>query len=114
MGKSIVTMNKEIRKKAHEETNLGKIEKQLQKFYNDIQNQRYFENEDGEVEKMNPNIRWIDVHRATTRSKQTDIENEFADKMEALRDEYAQKTDNLLCEQMQKELDYLNNLKHGN
>jgi hypothetical protein len=113
MSKGVAALHKEIRKKEHRASKLGQLEKKLWAFYDDRRNKQFFENEDGEVQNMNPNIRWVDIHRATTRSRQTDLEDAFKEEFRALQEKYATLTDDLLTEQMQKELDYLTALQHG-
>lgn len=109
MGKGIVALNREINKKEHRASPLGQLERELWKFYDNQANRHYFEAEEG---KLNPHTRWIDVHRATTRSKQTNMEREFEKERDALVDKYAKLTDDLLINAMRTELDYLTKLQH--
>ena len=109
MGKGIVALNREVKKKEHRASPLGQLEKELWKFYDNRDNRHYFEAEEG---KLNPHTRWVDIHRATTRSKQTDLEIEFEKERDALVDKYAKLTDDLLKDAMQTELDYLTKLQH--
>ena len=111
MSKGIAALNKEIRKKEHRASPLGQIEKKLYKFYGNPDNRVYFEAEEG---TLNPHTRWVDIHRATTISKQKDLEIEFEDKVKAMELEYADRTDQLLREAMEQEYDYLLALQHGN
>jgi len=113
MAKGALALHKEIRKKEHAKTRLGKLEKELWKFYDNRHNKDFFVDEDGTVNKMNKHLRWVDIHRATTVSRQKDLEIEAGERIEAIRKEFEEKTDELLCEQMQKELDYLTELQHA-
>jgi hypothetical protein len=109
MSKGIVALTNEIAKKEHRASPLGQLEQELWKFYDNRANRHYFESEEGQ---LNPHMRWVDIHRATTRSKQTNLEREFEKESDALVDKYAKLTDDLLIEAMQTELDYLTKLNH--
>lgn len=111
MSKSASTLLREERKKEHKKTRLGQVEKKLQKFYDDLSNRDLFLDDKNEP---NQHVKWIDIHRATTISKQKDLEIEFGDKVKAMEEEYRVRTDDLLCEAMETELAYLQELQHGN
>lgn len=111
MGKGIMSIHNEIRKKEHRASRLGQVEATLSKFYDTKANRSWFEDDDG---KPNEHAKWIDIHRATTRSKQNTVEEDFAKEYEALVQKYKQLTDELLVDAMELELDYLNKLTHGN
>lgn len=104
MSKSILSLSKDIQKREHRDSPLGLMERELWKFYDNSDNRKYFEAEEGQ---LNPNARWVDIHRATTRSKQTDLEDAFTKEFDALQDKYRVLTNDLLLEAMTKERDYL-------
>lgn len=111
MGKSITSIHNEIRKKEHRASRLGKIEATLNKFYDTKANRSFFEDGDG---KPNEHAKWIDIHRATTRSRQNSLEEDFAKEYEDLVQKYKELTDDLIATAMEQEHDYLTKLTHGN
>lgn len=88
--KTASRLNKEIRKKEFLNTELGRVQLALKRFYGDPKNQEKFNAESSD---------WVNNHRTQAVLKQ-----------EALEKKYAEDMDTLLAEQMQIELDYLNTL----
>lgn len=111
MGKGLMALHNEIRKKEHRASPLGQIEKKLNEFYGARPNRMYFEDEDG---KPNEHARWIDVHRITTRSEQNTLEIEFEKEYTALVNKYKELTNELLLKKMHEEYEYLTKLQNGN
>lgn len=111
MAKGAIAMWNDIRKKEHRASPLGQIEKKLNEFYDNRANRQYFEDADG---KPNQHVKWIDIHRATTQSKQNTLEEEFSKEYDALIKVYKERTDALLTEMMTKEYEYLTKLQNGN
>ena len=108
--KGALALHREIHKKEHRASKLGQLERRLQKFYDDISNRDYFIDEEG---KPNKNAKWIDIHRATTRSRQNTLEIDFQKEYDDLVDKYKDLTDDVLTDAMETELDYLTKLQHA-
>lgn len=111
MGKTALRIHNEIRKKEHRASRLGKIEATLNKFYDTKANRALFEDDKGQP---NQHAKWIDIHRATTRSRQNTLEEDFTKEYEGLVQKYKQLTDDLIATAMEEENEYLIKLTHGN
>lgn len=94
MTKSILTINKEIEKKAYLETPLGKVEKALRKFYDDLKLKNSKLPED--VAKQVYDIR--DAN-----------EQAIKDYMDRSNKEHRESIDNFLLQAMSKELELVTN-----
>lgn len=101
MGKGIVALNKEIRKKDFEATPLGQAQKKLKKFYAYEKNKELFTEED---------TKWVAEHRDTTRFRQEALEHAFNKESDELNEKYKKLMDDVLLEAVTKELDYINKL----
>lgn len=111
MGKTALGIWNDIRKKEHRASRLGQIEAKLSKFYDNKRNRALFEDGDG---APNAHAKWIDVHRATTRSRQNTLEEDFTKEYEEMVQKYKTLTDDLLTTAMEDEHEYLIKLEHGN
>jgi pyrimidine operon attenuation protein/uracil phosphoribosyltransferase len=105
MGKGIVALNREIRKKEFEATELGKAQKKLKQFYGDYRNKELLTEEDA---------KWVTEHRNDAQFKQEALEHSHNKELDELNDKYAKLVDDVLLDAVTKELNYINNLCPSN
>lgn len=101
MGKGIVALNKEIRKKEFEATPLGQAQKKLKQFYGDQKNADKFNEE---------SAKWVAEHRDTSRFRQEALEHAFNKESDELNDKYTKLMDDVLLDAVTKELEYIEKL----
>lgn len=101
MSKGIVALNREIRKKAFEETPLGQAQKKLKQFYGDEKNMERFNDESG---------KWVHDHRSDAQFRQEALEHAHNRELDELNDKYAKLMDDVLLDAVTKELNYVTNL----
>lgn len=101
MSKGIVALNKEIRKKEFESTELGQAQKKLKRFYGDKANMERMTEEDA---------KWVHEHRSDAQFRQDALEHSHNKELEELNDKYAKLMDGVLLDAVTKEIDYVTNL----
>lgn len=90
-----------IQKLLWEDTPAGKLERKIKKLHVKLYDDK----------KITDVIeRWIDIHRATTMSKERDLIEEYQKMQSELEERYREKYADFMCEQYQKEIDYLTKL----
>lgn len=101
MGKGIVALNREIRKKEFEATPLGTAQKKLKQFYGDYRNSSKFSDDDG---------KWVMEHRKDAEFRKEALEHAHNKELDELNDKYTKLMDDVLLEAVNKELDYVTKL----
>lgn len=103
--KGVVALNREIRKKEFEATELGKAQKKLKQFYGDYKNKELLKEKDGI---------WIAEHRKDVEFKKEALEHSHNKELDELNDKYAKLMDDLLLDAVTKELNYINEVCPSN
>lgn len=101
--KGALALNREIRKKEFEATELGKAQKKLKQFYGDNRNMKLVKEE---------NAKWITEHRSDAQFKQEALEHAHNKELDELNDKYAKLMDDVLLDAVTKELNYIKDLQH--